>query len=171
MCSDIRTFSLPKAEFSVALAYTILDHVRRKSAHDIIERVFYSLVSEGQFLITLYSTQDPGVQLHSTAVASPSSSWIRNPYSKEELLRSLASFDIVSHKEITFQDRHHDLPHWHIMHQVIAQKRNSPLSPQHREQCACERLTDAVMTKEDIRSTKYSYFRKFGEKCHRPSPI
>jgi tellurite methyltransferase len=122
ICSDVLACELPKTEFSLALGYTILDHLSRRLAGIIIDRVHRSLLPAGYFLVTTYSVEDPAIHGKRGKATSPSSSWIKNPYSKEDLFRAFSDFDIIFHREIEFQDRHHDEPHWHVMHQLVTQK-------------------------------------------------
>jgi len=122
VCADACSISLPQNEFDIALAYTLIDHIERPLADSLIAKILHSLKPGGHFLVTVYSDNDPSVRSLHNSTASPSSFWIKNPYSRDDLFSAFSNFNIMSHKEIDFEDNNHDYVHRHVMHQIIAQK-------------------------------------------------
>ena len=123
VCSDIRNWTMPTDHFSLVLAYTCLDHLDRKSAQSIIERVYRSLKISGHFLVAVFSENDPSVGSPEPGVtASETAAMIVNPYSEEDLRISLASSKTLHEQKISFVDTHHGTPHQHVMLQTVVKK-------------------------------------------------
>lgn len=57
--ADVRKFNFPSKKYSLVVAITVLDFLKKSEGEKIVQKIKKSLITQGIFYLILFSTKDP----------------------------------------------------------------------------------------------------------------
>lgn len=128
---DVRKFDFPRCHYSLILAISVLDFLKRKEIEKVINEVKKSLTKDGVVYVSVFSIRDNFMrelkkrgfkEVEKNTFYLPKPNIFRHFFTKEEIKELFRGLKTIELKEERFLDKTHGFPHYHNTIEFIGRK-------------------------------------------------
>ncbi len=127
---DVRKFKFSPKTYSLIIAISVLDFLKRKEVEKTIKKIKKALKNKGIFYLSVFSIRDPFFkrfkenfkEVERNTFFLPRKQIFRHFFTKKEVKDLLKGLEIISFEERRFRDTSHGSPHFHTVIECIVKK-------------------------------------------------